>query len=73
METICLFHNGMRGIVCVDEEQSPRFPNNHGTKHGCVLEPNLFIIFLTVVLIKMKLESSKSVYIELDMMVKFSV
>lgn len=34
-----------------------------GTKQGCVLAPNIFTIFLTVVLIRLKLETSKDVYI----------
>lgn len=61
LEIICLFHNEMRGIVCVGDEQSISFPINHGTKQSCILAPNLFMHFS--VLIKIKLEASMGVYI----------
>ena len=63
VEMIRLFHDGMKATVCVGDEQSNNFPINHGTKQGCVLAPNLFTLFLAVLLMKMKNETSKGVYV----------
>ena len=63
MEMIRLFHDGMKATVYVGDEQSNNFPINHGKKQGCVLAPNLFTLFLAVLLMKMKNETSKGVYV----------
>lgn len=48
------FHGGMLGVVQVRGKHTKKFLIQHGTKQGCVLAPNLFTIFLTVVLIKVR-------------------
>ena len=39
-------HEGMKGCVLYDGDQSGSFNINTGVKHGCVIAPTLFSIFL---------------------------
>ena len=59
---IRLFHDSMKATVCVGNEQSNNFPVSHGTKQGCVLTPNLFMLLFSVLIMKMKNQTSKGVY-----------
>ena len=63
-------------MICVRVNQCDgdldKFRNNtqtlliqHGTKQGCVLSSNLFTIFLTVVLIKVRAQDCRGVYIRI--------
>ena len=44
------FHEGMQATVLVNGERTEPFQVCHGVKHGCVLAPTLFGLYLSAVL-----------------------
>ena len=53
----------MTGRVSIGGDVSDPFPINHGVKQGCVLAPNLFMLYLAAVLETKSVNLSKGVYI----------
>ena len=50
LAVITSFHQGMQSTVCFDAATSKPFPVSSGLKQGCVLAPNLFGIFFSMLL-----------------------
>ena len=51
-DMIRLIHDGGEGRVAVAGKETERLNITHGMKRGCVLAPTLFLLFLTVVLLR---------------------
>ena len=54
-------HEGMKGCVLYDIEQSGSFNINTGLKQGCVLAPTLFSIFLAAFISLAAIDQAKGV------------
>jgi hypothetical protein len=53
------FHDGMNGRELIGNQQTEEFPVNHGTEQGCIMAPNLFALFLTVVFVVLHVRLNK--------------
>ena len=60
---ITSFHQDMQSTVCFDGATSNTFPVSSGVKQGCVLAPNLFRIFFSMLLQYAFVDCTEGVYV----------